>query len=271
MKLHTNRVIRALVVPMLKRLNPGDITIAHHYTRQPFRLHSYRHKGYWFHGKNREKSEMAAFALLIRSGDTVFDVGGHIGYTALYFNELVGAGRVHVFEPGPNNLPYLRRNIAPCPGITLAEVGVGDVVGRLPMFIEDLTGQNNSLHQDFEGLKNNRAAAHDGGMTVQEVMISVTTLDAYVDMTGVAPDFIKVDVEGFELQVLAGARQTLAEHRPILMVEIQSDHRAVFARLSALGYVAHDPDLDAAEVPDSGTADYFFIPREKLFLLDSPT
>ena len=89
-KLYNSSRLRRLLLPLFARINPGDITIRHHFTQQPFRLHSFKHKGYWFHGAKREQSTMALFAKLINPGDVVVEVGGHIGYIAVYFSHLVG-------------------------------------------------------------------------------------------------------------------------------------------------------------------------------------
>ncbi|MGV2435747.1 MAG UNVERIFIED_CONTAM: hypothetical protein LVT10_13450 [Anaerolineae bacterium] len=66
------------------------LAIRHHFTQQPFRLHSFKHKGYWFHGAKREQSTMALFAKLINPGDVVVQTRGHIGYIAVYFSHFVG-------------------------------------------------------------------------------------------------------------------------------------------------------------------------------------
>jgi predicted methyltransferase len=69
-----------------------------------FGSHSFKHYTYWYDGERREQTTMELFAKLINPGDVVVEVGGHIGYIAVYFSHLVGKqGRVVVFEPGPNN------------------------------------------------------------------------------------------------------------------------------------------------------------------------
>jgi hypothetical protein len=94
------------------RLNPGNISIRHHYTADPVRLHSFHHMDYWLPGHRRGPAEMATFADLIRPGDTVVEIGGRIGYLTLFFAWLVGRhGLVHVFEAEPDNLRYLRANV----------------------------------------------------------------------------------------------------------------------------------------------------------------
>ena len=57
--------LRRAGVQIFRRINPGDISIRHHWTGEPFRLHSFRHKGYWYHAASRERATMIAFAQLI--------------------------------------------------------------------------------------------------------------------------------------------------------------------------------------------------------------
>lgn len=109
--LYRNRTLRSFVLPVLRLVN-RDIKIRHHWTGHKIRLNLFRHKGYWFHGRRRELREMQAFEKLIDPLDVVAEVGGHIGYLSLWFAELTREGGwVFVFEPGDNNLPYLRDNL----------------------------------------------------------------------------------------------------------------------------------------------------------------
>src|SRR6478735_1296610 len=102
---------RRSLLPIFAKVNPGDITIKNHYTGDALHLHSFQHKGYWFYGRRREAATMKLFQRLIQPESVVAEVGGHIGYITQFFATLVGPrGRVYVFEPGPNNLPYLRAN-----------------------------------------------------------------------------------------------------------------------------------------------------------------
>ncbi|GAA1773496.1 FkbM family methyltransferase [Luedemannella helvata] len=251
--------LRRAALAAFARVNPGDVRIRHHYTGQPFVLHSFRHKGYWFHGRRREQDEMAAFARLVRPGARVLEVGGHIGYTSLYLASLVGErGAVHVFEPGANNLPYLLRNTSACAQVRVLAAAAGRHDGTACLYLEDLTGQNNSLVADFAGLAANARLAVRARVTTQEV--TLTSLDSYCAHAGFAPDFIKIDVEGWEFDVLCGARTVLREHRPALMVEVQ-DHRAeIAALLASEGYrllTARGEPL--AALPD-GTVNVFCLP-----------
>ncbi len=221
---------RRLVLAALKRVS-RDITIRHHHTGDPLRLNLYTHKGYWYHGKRREAATLGLCRQLIQPGWTVYDVGGHIGYLSLYFAKFAGPqGKIHVFEPGENNLPYLERNISGHANITLVRVAVGAAPGRATIYLENLAGQNNSLVPEFAELARNAALAGAGAGKVTPRDIAVTTLDLHSAATRTMPDFVKIDVEGFELEVLQGMRELIGK-RPVILVEVQRNQSEVFALL----------------------------------------
>ena len=219
------------------------------------RLHSFRHKGYWFYGRAREAETLEMLQRLLVPGDCVVEAGGHIGYFTLFFVRQVGpGGQVVVFEPGPNNLPYLRDNLAGLSNVTLRTEAVGAESGRATFYVEDLTGQNNSLVPDYEGLRSNQASAHVV-VNVHEVVVDVVTLDDVTrDLETV--DVIKIDIEGGELEALQGATTLLTERRPILMVEITREKVAVVRLLRDHGYRLFEPG--GVPVEDASTSPNVF-------------
>ena len=107
--------------------------------------------------RERERNTMLLFKKLINNGDTVIEVGGHIGYISLYFSNLIGKeGLLYVFEPGINNLPYLKNNVKEKHNIVVIEKAVGSCNARMPFYIENLSGQNNSFIKDFKGFIQNK-------------------------------------------------------------------------------------------------------------------
>jgi FkbM family methyltransferase len=240
--LSTAPALRRVVLPLLKRFNPGDVCIRHHYTSRRLLLHSYRHRGYWFHGRRREQATMRFFQQVLRPGDTVIEVGGHIGYLTIWLAELVGtSGRVIVFEPGRNNLPYLCANVAGLTVVEIVEAAVSDRDGTASFFEEQLTGQNNSLLADYERFKVNREAAYSDERYNQRLVATVR-LDSYIRERGLRPDLIKIDIEGAEFLALSGATGILAEHRPMLMVEVTRQAVNVFDLLTRAGYQLFTPE-----------------------------
>ena len=149
---------------------------------------------------------MALFAQLVRPGDTVFDVGGHIGYVALYLSLLAtDRGQVSCFEPSPPNLRYLEVNVRTCPrrNIAIIRSTVGDHPGEVPFFVESLTGQNCTTVPQLDLLDANNSV---NGLRFEYEQCSVPMITA--DSLGQRPHFVKIDVESGELPVLIGMRDT---------------------------------------------------------------
>lgn len=137
---------------------------------------------------------------LLRPGMTVVDVGANIGYYLLLFQQSIGAnGRVVCIEPSEENLPELRRNIGinRFSNVELHTVALGDHDGT--------TG----LHSGI-----NSGVAEDGAA---EYTVPLRRLD---HLLRERVDFLKIDVEGYEGQVLAGAEALLAESKPLLFLEL---------------------------------------------------
>jgi len=237
----STRWMRRIALPIFERINPGNVHIRHHYTRRRFVLHSYRHKGYWFHGLRREQATMQFFQQVLSPGDSVIEVGGHIGYLTLWFAELVGtAGRVLVFEPGNNNLPYLRENTAGVTNVELFEMAISDTDGVASFFEEGLTGQNNSLLADYRRFTNNRQLAFSGEEYCER-SVATARLDTLLRTHALAADLVKIDIEGAEYLALAGATELLTTQRPMLMVEVTERAGEVIALLSSFGYELFTP------------------------------
>ena len=229
--------LRRIALAALRTFSPGDITIKHHWWPEArVKLDCYRHKGYWFHGRNRERAFMETIAELVGEGDTVIDIGGHIGYLALHLRGLVGPeGKVFVFEPGKNNLPYIEANCQNYPNIQIVPSACSDSDGEAELWVEDLTGQNNSLLNNYKAFDDNRHRAFSKE-TTKAIKVKTIRLDGFVSEQKLKPDFIKIDVEGAELQVLQGAEACLREHKPKLLVEVTENKETVEELLKGHGY-----------------------------------
>jgi FkbM family methyltransferase len=229
--------MRRLVLRLLWLGRFIDLTISHPWARgRRMKLNLFRHKGYWFHGRAREASTMALFEKLLRPGMVAFDVGAHVGWITVWLAQLVGpAGRVVAFEPGLNNLPYLRRNLATLPQATLVESAVGAADGQATLFEESLTGQNNALGAPYHRLAAN-AAQTVAVAEITERRVTLLALDSFAARENLAPDLVKLDVEGHELAVLQGMARLLHEAPPMLLLEVTQHHAAIHALLVRAGY-----------------------------------
>ena len=252
------RLLRRVYMPVLKAA-AFDFKLSHHWAPgRKVALNSFKHKGYWFHGKNRERRSMELFAKLLSPGMIVIEVGGHIGYMSVYFDHLVQPdGRVIVFEPGSNNLPYISKTVAPHKNIILEEKGVGNFDGTMEFFEESLTGQNNSFVKNFDGLAANQEVSFVNVAVVPH-KVEVVKLDSYCK--NVTPDFIKIDVEGFEYDVLLGAKVTLSK-TPRLMVEVQANQAAIFDLLRKAGYRMFDDQGNETTMEQGSVTNIFCLHR----------
>ena len=247
-RLASNGFLRKVLLPALRRFDV-PVTVRNVHADQPIKLLSYTHKGYWYYGQSREAATLARFATLVRTGDTVIEAGGHIGYVSQYLSRLVGhAGQVHVFEPGRQNSDFLAHNTTSCTNTTLVRAALADVTGTAPFYEENIGGFMNSLDPDF--VRNSaQGQSRSAYLRIAESTVPVTRLDDYVAANSLTPSFLKIDVEGAELAVLRGAENTLPSLRS-LMVEVTRNPADVFALLND-----HKFDLSAEDgAPVTGPA-----------------
>ena len=148
----------------------------------------------------------------IKPGMNVFDVGANIGDTALHFSKSVGsAGKVFAFEPDPANYIKLQTNIAKnnASNITSFNIGLGSERGTMKLYKVD--PNNKGMNRMFLNRKDDSDFVEVSIEKVDDVMNQLS----YPEI-----DFIKIDVEGFELEVLKGAKQLLEKFKPELFIEM---------------------------------------------------
>lgn len=149
---------------------------------------------------------------LLQEGDSFWDIGAHIGFFSLIASRLVGpTGIVHAFEPMNENRDRLRESLA-LNGITNVNVhseAIADFVGYAILYAH-AASLKWSLHE---------RESNAGGQSV-----ACTTIDALTQQLG-PPSLIKIDAEGAELDVLRGAKHTINNHSPKLVVEFTDQDR----------------------------------------------
>jgi FkbM family methyltransferase len=144
-------------------------------------------------------AERAALERLVRPGMTVLDVGGNLGLYTLLLSRLVGpSGRIVTFEPDPELFALLRRNceLNGCANVEAHNLALGRRRDRLVLRKMILNSGDNTL------------GAGGSGLFRREVTIDVVALDEF--LPGLRPDLVKIDVQGWELEVLRGMERTLA-------------------------------------------------------------
>lgn len=198
----------------------------------------------------------ALYGHFIRPGDLVFDIGAHVGDRIRAFRRL--GARVVAVEPQPALHRTLRTLFGRDEAVTLVSSAVGRTAGTATMMINVDNPTISTLSTDFIAASRG-AAGWEGQAWPRSHQVPVTTLDALVDEHG-APSFIKLDIEGFEAEALAG----LSHRVPALSFEVTTIQRAVglaaVERCAALGYarfaaaLGESQELDAwrsaAEIAD---------------------
>ncbi len=185
-------------------------------------------------GFERPLPSMFHLAVASSTG-AVFDVGANTGFYSLLAARMGGRRPIHAFEPLPDvirlfeanlDLNHLRSRV------TIVASAVGDVDGTAELFVPEPTG---TLIETSASLNSTFKPHHAEVLTVP-----VTTVDSYWRAQGSIPvSVVKVDVEGFEHAVLAGAAQMLARARPIVFIEVLpgSKIEVIEAVRDDLGYV----------------------------------
>ena len=146
-----------------------------------------------------EKLEFQLIKALVQPGMTFVDVGANIGIHSVIASRLIGEkGYVYSFEPEPTNFALLKANLLRngCTNVTAVNVAVGDKRSKLKLYIESGSIGTHSL------LPKNTTAKN-------AIEVNVIPLDEY--FKGKTVDILKVDVEGFESQVLDGAKEVLRQ------------------------------------------------------------
>jgi FkbM family methyltransferase len=176
----------------------------------------------------------------LRPGMTFVDVGAHYGYHSLVASRLVGpSGTVVAIEPARGVLPLLRANTAAAPNITVEPVAACATTG--PVVLSDF-GPGDSALSTILGTAR-VPPAERARLRADAYPVDGVALDEYLLGRGIRPDFVKLDAEGAELDILSGMERILDEVGPVVTMEVgdydgmQSPATtASLDRLEALGY-----------------------------------
>jgi len=169
----------------------------------------------YLHGKAEEPVQQAV-AQRLRRGMIFYDLGANIGLFTLLAARAVGPeGRVFSFEPDPNVAVRLRRNVARngFSNVTITEMGVWSSSGEINFLPADAASPDRGTGRFVAG---NRG---------ESVSLQCVALDDFV-ANHPAPDAIKCDVEGAELEVLRGAEKLILTSHPWILGEMHSDANA---------------------------------------------
>lgn len=151
---------------------------------------------------------------LVKTGDVIFDVGTNVGETLLHFAKITGeSGFVYGFEPDEKNYANVLKNISlnDFENVHVFDLGVSDKAETLKLFRVD------SHNLGMNRILNEAEAAEFEDFTT----IETNTLDHIVEENKIEKvDVIKIDIEGYEMHALRGAKELLKKFQPRLFIEV---------------------------------------------------
>jgi FkbM family methyltransferase len=158
----------------------------------------------WLNGGGYETRYDQGFSSRLQPGDCVWDVGANVGYYTRVFSEHIGnTGKVFAFEPSPTNFARLKSACLELRNVELRQFGLGHEDGRIA-FIQGL---------DDLGATSRMTGTATGVLSgvADQTEVEIRSGDGLIQRgDAMAPNAIKIDVEGFELEVLQGLGQQLA-------------------------------------------------------------
>lgn len=198
---------------------------------------------YFFGVWGRNEIFLADFIIKnLKTSDTFIDGGANIGYFSLLAANLIGErGSVHSFEPTPSVYSVLSDNSSKYNNIIVNQKALYNV-NSYSEFTD--FGLKYSLYNsiyDKDDLPDHHLAKRES-LDIKKIKVESVCLDTYCTLNNVQPNFIKLDTEGVELNVILGSINTLSVYRPILAIEIwefminNGDFEKIHTLLSDLSY-----------------------------------
>jgi FkbM family methyltransferase len=168
-------------------------------------------------GKSHDSEiRLARFLINSLSEKAVFiDIGAHYGYFTLIASHILSKGNVYSFEPTTTSFALLKHNAASNSNIEVHNMAVASNSTELTFYeFDNLHSEYNSLaidqFQDEEWFLQNKPKSNK---------VSAVSIDAFCKQKSISPSIIKIDVEGFEHEVIRGGYETFATCKPIIVME----------------------------------------------------
>jgi FkbM family methyltransferase len=165
---------------------------------------------------------------------SALDIGANDGTSIRMIRQYMPDSKIVAFDP----VTQPKFDLS---GIEFHAYALGSKPDEFDIFTPTIKGYRLTQYSSFEKEKLINQITHDLGVTEEEVLFDskhVKVVD--LDSLGLSPFFMKIDVEGFEIEVLEGAIATIRNYMPVILIEIQSDrtYQRVKDFLGNLGYIA---------------------------------
>lgn len=198
-----------------------------------------------YYGIEFEPIEFAFVWSSVSPSDVFFDVGANIGIYSLAASRLVGSsGNVHAFEPIEQTFKILEKNLAlnKTQNVIANCMAVGEAVGNVEIFVNE-----ESVLTSIGQTKR--------GKVIDRKTVPVLTLDKYAEEKNISEiDFLKIDVEGYEGQVLRGSEKLITRSKDLLILCELSERNYSPLDLSVNDVLEwiQEKGFEVWEVPENG-------------------
>jgi FkbM family methyltransferase len=218
-------------------------------------------------GRPHERDFLGLRQLVATTTPEILDVGGNIGQSVYSFFVLFPAARVTTVEPNADIIEKLQRLKLEFPTLTILPFALSDVAGNGKLYWPNYRGKTMSglASLDESSARDwlNRETVYwfkPGRLSIESGEFEVRRID---DL-GVTPDIIKIDVQGFENQVLLGALASISANRPVIMAETISERLGGVKAVMQLGYrlVEFDGQSFHDLVGEPKNMNQFLVPEE---------
>jgi FkbM family methyltransferase len=237
LKLNPNDLNTRRWLAVVNRLLKGQTKLKFFYQEMPIKFEiTSRNIGpamYHVSGTFYELKELEIIRKNIRAKDVIVDVGSNTGNHLVYFAKIMKAGKVIPIEFHPETIELLKRHIDfnEIENADLSKLGYAVGKEKGEFILAEHPANDLCLTEVFASDRHNNSYQYRGD---RDTKIEIIPLDELIEEK---VDFLKIDVEGLELDVLEGAKNIFLKFRPDAMVEVKkANKKSFFYWLEKMGY-----------------------------------
>lgn len=181
---------------------------------------------------------------LLKEGDTFIDIGSHFGYYTIVASSIVGKnGNVHSFEPTKSTYNILKSNVQNRKNTLINNNAVWS--SNTEILFKDFGIMHSAFNSAYlprltENMKNILPE-------IKEYPVKAISLDDYCEYNKITPDFIKIDAESAEFEILKGMNKILTSQQPVISLEVGdfeiegvASNKEIIDYLISFGFVAYE-------------------------------
>jgi len=211
------RLLLSITEPLIIPNDPNQVSAMKYGFSLRLNLKNKEHLRMWLYGEHDERYEIRIVEKIIKKGDICLDIGANIGFYTCYFAALVGdKGKIVAFEPAAQTFKRLSENVKMNGFSNVKLINKGMGLGEMEAF---LNYNESSFCEGTASIK------FTDGRSIQE-RVKLSSLDRLLaDGELSKPDFVKIDVEGFQREVFLGGKDFFQDNGPIIMVELKENDK----------------------------------------------